>query len=312
MTNVVISASAKNLKAELDKHTRSGAIEAEFGDVEVEGSEWSLNHHIDSTNIPPSIFASGDLKPVEVVGLSHFDLDTLIGCVAALQFFLVPEPFRRLVAHIDTHGLHMGPDHSAWSSQKQFVWAFCAWEETNKLYPPRDGSVDNCTTFVLEACEVLRKILIDGDEDLMHAGRVWADNQDELGRASYVGQLTNSGGTVALRMHKQFVNHLYRLPNGVDADAVVALNTDDDSIVLTFADNGESLKDRHILPPLSESGDSFPTGDKPACAFVQHLWGDEAGGHAGAAGSPRDRKMVEKDATQLFELVEVALRATHR
>ena len=37
--------------------------------------------------------------------------------------------------------------------------------------------------------------------------------------------------------------------------------------------------------------------------LVQELWGNEAGGHPGIAGSPRGKEMTEKDMKQLAKLV---------
>ena len=37
--------------------------------------------------------------------------------------------------------------------------------------------------------------------------------------------------------------------------------------------------------------------------LVQELWGNEAGGHTGIAGSPRGQEMTEKDMKQLAKVV---------
>ena len=37
--------------------------------------------------------------------------------------------------------------------------------------------------------------------------------------------------------------------------------------------------------------------------IVQELWGPEAGGHPGIAGSPRGKEMTKKDLQQLAKLV---------
>ena len=37
--------------------------------------------------------------------------------------------------------------------------------------------------------------------------------------------------------------------------------------------------------------------------LVQELWGNEAGGHPGIAGSPRGQEMTEKDMQQLANIV---------
>ena len=54
------------------------------------------------------------------------------------------------------------------------------------------------------------------------------------------------------------------------------------SITVSFADRGKKISAKEI---------------------VQELWGNEAGGHPGIAGSPRGQEMTEKDMRQLVKAV---------
>jgi hypothetical protein len=72
-----------------------------------------------------------------------------------------------------------------------------------------------------------------------------------------------------------FVNHLYTAPNGFVGGTVVAWNKATGSITISRSE---------------------PSPGILSCReIVQDLWGPEAGGHAGIAGSPRGRRMTDED-----------------
>lgn len=128
------------------------------------------------------------------------------------------------------------------------------------------------TKEVTRATTVLCAILDGVDaKGLLAAGAAWAKTKDELDRASFV---TSKKG-ILFRKAEGFVNHLYR-----DGRMVVAFNEKLKAVTVSVADpiEGFNCKD-----------------------FVQSLWGELAGGHAGIAGSPRDRAMTADEAVAAFE-----------
>ena len=112
-----------------------------------------------------------------------------------------------------------------------------------------------------------------------------ADAEASLNTDSFVC-VAGLSRLVAIREWDSFTNHLYRIPDGRMADAVVARNTTMGSITVSLADPIEGVSCR---------------------AIVQGLWGPEAGGHTGIAGSPRGREMSDRDLVACIAAVIEAL-----
>ena len=275
----------------------TGTVEAEYGDVVVEGSAFTLAHHgARSGNAAPCLTEAGSLPIVEAIGLSHVDLDALMGVGIAMGRSY-PRPFAGTAAFIDTRGPHKAPQAPEWGSQERLIQAWWAWSEENRCYPPRDGSVEDVTEFVETALDVLDRILA-GDEELLAVGALWAEKVSALNVDSFIETAYPAPGGILLRQSEQFVNHLYAAPDGVVHQVVVAHNPEQGSVTLSFA-NPENFTN-------PDFGFGRVPSDAPAPAryFVQKLWGGEAGGHAGIAGSPRDATLTLDDARELVELIK--------
>ena len=273
---VLISSNPVNLKAADPQVT----VEAEYGDLVVEGSVATFAHHGPRSDHPvPCVDArllevvktlrAGDpwVEPVKF-GLSHFDLDTL-GALMVLMGYRedleTDSGFWNLAAKADMgpHRLDReDPDHP-------FIAAYWAWSEEHRVYAPRDGSVLEITKEVDEAALVIADILC-GDPDKVEDGRVFLANENALNGASFRGVKDSVIG----RVSDQFTNHLYAVPDGTVFKAVVALNTAQKSVTVSLESPIDGISCRQV---------------------VQDLWGMEAGGHEGIAGSPRDREMTEAD-----------------
>lgn len=280
-------------------------IEAEYGDVCVEGRLLTLAHHGDRAWAPcPCQYSNRpDLAGLDLkVGLSHLDLDSLGGCMAVANRKSNDEYFWLAVARVDVEGPHRLPlilneiaaEVAAGCNEIEETWyenvysstyerihnalhAYWAWSEKNKVFPARDGSVTDITDKVEEAMDILDRILaLSPDKDLIEEGKKWAAAKVALDKDSFV---ENKDGVI-YRVADCFVNHLYG--NGV---CVVAYNTKFKSVTVSLAEAVDGMN---------------------CCKIVQSLWGPEAGGHAGIAGSPRGREMTEEDARVLFnEMVQL-------
>lgn len=313
---VFISNNTAALSAIRPTHT----VEAEYGLNYVEGSISTLAHHgpragnpcpcLGDNLIPCPYNADAQgceeyagkgiclhecMDPV-VIGVSHFDLDTLGGVMRVLGVKeFDPEEgedlFWRVAAQIDVRGVHHLDDifdrlqpSFDWSdmdrlTDQKYYWdcevddtqdalnAFWAWSESNQLFAPRDGSVLDCTKFFVEAIRILN-IILEGDtsngefQALDKAGEDWAAAKRQLSEKSFNSTI---GGVVLVRESDQFVNHLYTWWDHVYM-AVVGLNSATGEITLSLADPIEGVD---------------------CCAIAQRLWGPEAGGHVDNAGSPR-------------------------
>jgi hypothetical protein len=219
--------------------------------------------------------------PLAAIGLSHVDLDALGGILALLgrkPSHHMAQAFWKAAAHVDINGPHRLDGAGVSLTTREHLHAFWAWSEKNRLYAPRDGSVIDASQWVADAEAVLGKILepsehAPGRADLMLAGVLFEAAGEALNKASLIRTVREGGVAVLLRSHAAFVNHLYAANGGV-ADAVVAFNDKTGSVTVSLERARQGVSCR---------------------AVVQRLWGPEAGGHDGVAGSPRDRVMTMED-----------------
>ena len=272
---VIISSDPKSLATSLEGK-RSATVEAEYGSVCVEGSLATLAHHGPRSGNPAPCLAEyagpalAVCQSLEVIGVSHVDLDTLGGIMALNGIKPKMDSFWALAAFVDVNGPHRLGESGATDDDLSRLYAFWAWSQSHRVFPPRDGSAQDITSQVQEACEAITAILAD-DPALLSAGQTFKDAEDALNASSFRKIL----GAVALRNADGFCNHLYCAPDGTACDAVVAYNRKFRSVTVSFA---------------------TPRSQDDACSFVQGLWGSLAGGHKGIAGSPRGKKMTMRDA----------------
>lgn len=268
MTKFVICNNPNNLE-EFLQGKPSATVEAEYGDSCVFGSLLTLAHHGPrSANPAPCLAKNNPVAGVEVVGLSHLDLDSLGGCAAILGKKPDAPSFWHLAAFVDINGPHKISETHAESLDLRRFYAYWAWSGKNRIQPNRDGSVTEITKEVVEAIEVITAIIA-GDQELLNAGINFLTGLETLNNESFFDEKEG----VITRISGQFTNALYTTPDGKICEAVVALNIVTKAITISFAnDNGLS-----------------------AANIAKSLWGDLAGGHAGIAGSPRGQIMSTVD-----------------
>lgn len=275
MTRIFISSDPDQLDAKLNEFKATATVEAEYGDRLVKGSVTTMAHHGPRAGNPaPCLSNNWNSNPallVDAIGLSHLDLDAIGGVAALLGRKPDAHTFWQLAAFVDVNGAHKLGDAGATVADLARLYAWWAWNEAHKVYPPRDGSVADVTDDVHRAIAVLGLIMED-NLDLLAAGDKFRADEAKLNEESFVGFIAN--GDVLLRVAPQFVNHLYATPGGAVAKAVAAYNTLQGSVTISLADP---------IPGIS-------CGE-----IVKKLWGELAGGHAGIAGSPRGSRMELKD-----------------
>jgi hypothetical protein len=267
------------------------SVEAEYGSVVVEGSIYTAAHHqkegeYTSTNRPaPCNDANIPLVRGDVL-VSHFDLDTVGGCMRAMGNYRTAldtefAGFWNLAEFVDLNGPHRLSESGASKKDLSRLYAFWAWSQANLPRQfPADEVVD-VTEHVEAAGRAITEIL-GGHEPHIEAGHAMREAQADLNRVSFIEAVAEVG----IRTHAGFVNHLYTTPEGHPLRAVVALNPEQGSVTVSLAEAVEGVSCREL---------------------VQALWGIEAGGHDGIAGSPRDQKMTEEDLRELGAAVVQAL-----
>lgn len=278
-SRILLSSSPVSLRAALTAFARTATVEAEYGAELVTGSVATLAHHGERQGQLCPCLEENRNVALDAIGISHVDLDTLGGIMALLgrKPDGYADSFWSVAAFVDCKGPHRLEECKPSRFDKDAINAFWAYSETSKVFAPRDGSVLDVTEKVTEMLNVIDQIL-DGDEELLAAGRVFAAKGEALARESLV-ETVEADFPILLRSSSQFVNHLYDSRGG----AVIAYNEKFASVTISFAD-----------------------GEGDACAFVQGLWGPLAGGHKGIAGSPRGQKMTLEDARTALDRLAAA------
>lgn len=285
---IILSSKAESLAAALAVFASTVTVEAEYGDVVVEGSILTLAHHGSrSSNPAPSLAVNGvagDPGLIEAIGVSHLDADTLMAIVAILMGkFGEYLDFCKLIAYVDVNGPHKISQCGAEPKDIARLYALWAWNYAHKVFSPRDGSILDVTETVMAGVQAIQRICAD-DPELLAAGEAFRLEGETLNKRSFV----QIEGGVIVRVCNAFTNHLYNSPDGEIAQACVAFDTVVGSITISLAD---------------------PIVGVSACAIVQSLWGAEAGGHTGIAGSPRGKRMTLADLLAAFVAVQTAIRA---
>ena len=269
-------------------------MEAEYGSVVVEGEIYTAAHHQKEGEYTPSNRPApcNDADIPVVTGdilVSHLDLDTVGGCMRAMGNYRTAldtefAGFWNLAEFIDLNGPHRLSESGASEKDVSRLYAFWAWSEAHLPGHFDADEVVDVTEHIIAAGRALTGIL-GGQQDLIEAGeemRKRRSQGDELNRISFVEAVAEVG----IRTHAGFVNDLYTTPEGHPLRAVVAFNPEQGSITVSLAEPVEGVSCRDL---------------------VQKLWGPEAGGRDGIAGSPRGKKMTEEDLRDLGAAVVQAL-----
>lgn len=265
------------------------SVEAEYGDTVVEGCRYTAAHHApkwQGNPCPCVDYHIPLLREGETILISHSDLDTLGGVLRAMGRLDVLGPpaagFWALAAFVDIHGPHRLHEAGASSKDVSRLWAYWAWAKGEPRFP-RD-QVSDVTEHVNRAAQVLLLIL-GGDPGLLEKGAQMVREENELNQRTFVFQ----EGPVLVRVAEakgDFCNHLYSTPGGTPGQAVVSLNKETGAITVSLAEPTPRVSCREI---------------------VQALWGMEAGGHPGIAGSPRGKMMEETDLEKAARLLRFVL-----
>ena len=285
MYHIFVSNNADALEAKLNDNGDTVTIEAEYGARLVEGSLLILAHHGERSGNPaPCIADVPDLSDRDwlMIGVSHIDLDTLGGIAAVLGRKPKHAGFWNCAAWVDVNGPHKLLDCPDFNDIIGLMLdAFWAYSENNRVFPPRDGSVLEIDAQVEAYLNILTRIIA-FEDDLIEEGRQFRKTR----RAEEQDALIEEGDDVRVFCGPKFCNAFYRGAVGV-AKGVVAYNTRFGSITVSLEDGGKSVNAREL---------------------VQGLWGNDAGGHDGIAGSPRGTRMSLNDLVNARDALIVALK----
>lgn len=257
-------------------------VEAAYGSILVEGSVATMDHHVmknDSSVCDQTIEIEKTKKVIQqcpdkeiIIGVSHLDLDAMICIIKIMNLIENDAGLSYYIGQLDTKGPHRlseivqaDPNTESQETLKKQINSLWAWTTENKssLMLPRDGSVIDVTEQIYRFADVYKKVVL-GDPELIHKGEEFLKENETLEKDSFIFYHSN----VLVRSSDKFVNHLYEHDNHI-YDFVIGYNTERKSYT------------------LSKENPEIPGN----CAeIMKAIFGSEAGGHIGIAGSPRDQE----------------------
>ena len=299
MIQILMSRNSKLLLQALLGKT-SATVEAEYGDQVVSGSVETLAHHGPRAGNPCPCLRANNHANVQVIGVSHLDLDAIGGVLSLLGQKPEHPGFWTIAAEIDIRGAHRLPsilDESDEESEEmcKVLYAWWAWSEKNRVPAPADDTVVDVTEYVDHARRVLEDLLdpqptfaeettgerpnqaLDRAAALIDEGQKWMTQKASLERASFRETL----GSVTLRESEAFTNHLYAGSIGL-----AALNTTTGAVTLSL---------------------STPIKGVDCAKIAQSVFGPLAGGRAEIAGSPRGERCTLADARRAGKALAEAI-----
>jgi len=210
---------------------------------------------------------------LDIILVSHLDLDTVGGVLALMGCKPENDSFWEAAAFTDLNGPHrvVGSAHESQHA------ALAAYWELNQQVPASTTYVDVTDIFelheerVVQIANSCRFTLAKGEAHLESLKA----QELALEESSFVGMR----GRVTLRQSDQFVNGFYHR-----SDVVLALNPEHGSLTLSFNDDSGNAAD-----------------------LMKAFFGPEAGGHAGIAGTPREKKYTTDDLTDFATFVAASL-----
>lgn len=263
---------AKNINAE-------ATVEAEYGDECLEGTMATLAHHGPRANNPAPCNTSDvpKLPPFATVVVSHIDLDTLGGIYALQGRKPEDDRFWEAAEMIDVKGVHHIHELDKDIQDKLNAYYAYNYNHAGERY---SETVD-VTKQVEDAYGVINDILdIDAPEhDMLIAdGKEWAQAREAAVEAQLIYEDKNmrvfdSNGVFCAASY-------YSPKQDALIPATVTYNEKTKTVTLGFEDGGKQYN---------------------AMEIVRSVWGPEAGGREGIAGSPRGIEMTKDDLHALVE-----------
>lgn len=257
----------------------AATVEAEYEENVIKGSEVTLAHHTKAYENNPAPCNTPNvpvLSDGSTIVVSHLDLDTLGGIAALMGRKKEDEEFWKAAEFIDLNGPHnlFQVDEEA---RKKYI-AYQAYQANRRN--PRFTEVTDVTDIVLEHLGIIDKV-IDGDKTLIQEGTKWDEETKKKIEECLVFENDNV--------------RVFNSPDGVFCSASYYSEKQGKVIPSTVTRNG---KFKSVTVAMADGGQKVSAKE-----LVQELWGNEAGGHPGIAGSPRGQEMTEKDMQQLAKVV---------
>lgn len=265
-------------------------IEAEYGNVVIEGVKATYAHHVAGWETAPSLqpnnsaITAGDLMDNDnYILVSHIDLDVICGVLSILNAYDVKDSVKEAINYVDTHGQHkIGFIKD--SEGRAFVEAYIGIVSKHRA----PFGVEDVTDY----CKMVGNLLMGNKEkhtDFVKLGKEVLENKEV--EANKAMLLENNGVVLYDAPENVFGLSSAYICREEEFEYTVVYSNKFKTITIAAADG----KDQGIN--LVE--------------FMQGYFGPEAGGHYGIAGSPRGVEYTLADAMNVFEAFTKVVRA-HR
>lgn len=273
MKNTILLAPNAALASQIEA---AATVEAEYGTTVIEGSKITLAHHTGkyAGMLAPCIVEEiTPLENGEIILISHINGDTIGGCLALMGCKPESKEFWDAIAYYDVHGAHH--IHELPQMQQDMLYAYLAWNAT--LPRTRYTDVTDVTEVIMGALPMLTNI-IQKDDTVISVGKEWKLKTEQAVEDCLVFETDKVRG---FRTDSVFCSASYYSPSQKKViPATVSLNTKTRAITIAFEDGGKKIS---------------------AVRVVQALWGKDAGGHAGIAGSPRNWNLSDEELEKKFK-----------
>lgn len=239
-------------------------VEAEYGDEVIEGQLGTLAHHgkRQSNPAPCNWPDVPQVNNKDYILISHIDLDTVGGILAAEGIKPVDKAFWDGAEYIDINGRHhMGKLSTNVQNQLNAVYA---WMAMNPVGPYRE-TID-VSQIIEDYCFGINSIINETGilHDLMiEFGKVWNAKQNRIREECLVREFDSL--RVFCTKGVSCAAAYYSPEKGRIIPATLTLDQVKHNITLAFEDGGKQHS---------------------AVQIMQEIFGDEAGGKDGIAGTP--------------------------
>lgn len=274
----------------LAKHFRTlnrmfATVEAEYGDVCIEGNWQTLAHHTEQYRNNPAPCIRKDVMPLEngIILISHLDLDTLGGIMLLEGMGEMTDSFWESEALIDTQGVLAEPHLS--DRDRFLMRAYWAWE-TNLTDQKYLADHQNLILDVTDSVELrisfiqmmLKRDYTDEERNLLN--QYYESFQRDLN--SFLSTCVYEDERLRVFITQENQHYLSHYRDHCLVETCVTLNQKKGT--LTISDISKTLDCK---------------------TFMQEVFGENAGGQFRVAGSPRDEVMEIPDLTRLLNILSL-------
>lgn len=266
---------AKNLVARFNGPVAT--IEAEYGSQVIQG-EITLAHHVQGWETAPSLSENNLLEKagieidptMDYVLVSHIDLDTVTGIMALIGKYDVPQDVKEGINFVDCNGQHHLFSEKVSEGARRVILAYIGYSSINRA----PFGQEDVTEYVHALMESFNT------EANYEAGLKLVSDRTKEAEESLVIGLNGIAVLEQAADSKVFgLNSEYML-KGQEYNYIIVYSNKFKSVTVSSRLGAKDVLNMSLV--------------------MKDLFGPEAGGHAGIAGTPRGVEFTSQDAMKVF------------